>query len=833
MPWLSWALFKDHRTIFLRPLLPMTGGIVLGICIGYYLPGYFYPALLLGLGLFFVIAWMVWHERRCLLIPLLLCLVCGYSILQPWVRADLPAHHVANFVDQGKWKIKGMVLAPWSGNQGRIRFIIQARELDQQDRHLKVSGKVYISTRGVMPVLRTGDFVILQGHLRAIRSFCNPGGFDYKRFMALQGIRARLFAPVHTIQRVEEPPRDRHQSIGELRRRLGQQITHALQAFDPDCVAILKALILGEREEITPEIRTTFNRAGVAHMLAISGLHIGLVATAAFALGIWLAAWVPALTQRGWVRRTAALFSLVPVSVYAMLSGFSPSTQRAVLMAAVFLLSFWIGRRHNWLNTLAAAAFILLIVYPPALFSVSFQLSFAAVSAIVMGTGPRSRLQTASKKPLWRNIVNKAAALMRISIMAILGTLPLVLIYFDEVSWLGPLTNLLVVPVAGMVTIPAGLVGVFLAPLSSILSGICWKIAALSLMAVLPVLKTVADWSFSAFMLPAPNKGETLLFYMLLITVLTWRQQRHRFRVAVLGMLLTLGAADITYWIYQRHANSDMTVTALDVGQGCANLLELPGGGIVLIDGGGFNDNAVFDVGRNVIAPLLRRRKIMTIDLVVLSHPNSDHLNGFLYLLDHFTIGSIWSNHEPADTLGFRRWKAAIARNHIPHEAFRSLESRKRINGVMFEILAPPKDFLLRRQYDSWRNTNNNSLVVRVSLEEISFLFTGDITAAAEADLLTRHAQETLHSTVLFVPHHGSRSSSSRPFLSRVAPREGIISMGWRNWFGFPHEKVLIRLHIAKCRIWRTDFCGAVQIKTNGRQYEINTCRPGCEEKEE
>jgi competence protein ComEC len=251
----------------------------------------------------------------------------------------------------------------------------------------------------------------------------------------------------------------------------------------------------------------------------------------------------------------------------------------------------------------------------------------------------------------------------------------------------------------------------------------------------------------------------------------------------------------------------------------------LPGGHTVLIDGGGFSDNNTFDMGARVIAPFLWRKKIGKIDTLVLSHPNSDHLNGLIYIARHFNVKTIWTNNEARDTEGYRRLQNIIAQKQIERPNFQDMPRHQQINGVEFCFLYPPADFMARKADQKWRNANNNSLVVKVSFGRISFLFPGDIAAEAERELVGL-AGKDLACDVLLVPHHGSRSSSSQPFLSKVQPDVAVISAGWKNRFRFPHAQVLKAYENIGCRLFRTDRNGAIMFKTDGNHLSVEPFLP-------
>ena len=388
--------------------------------------------------------------------------------------------------------------------------------------------------------------------------------------------------------------------------------------------------------------------------------------------------------------------------------------------------------------------------------------------------------------------------------------------YFNQVSFIGPVINMVAVPLTGMVVVPFGLLGVVCVPLNSWLAEACWQVAAWGLDGLMFCVARISQWPWVAAHTVTPGILEIMIFYGLLLLLLCWK--RHRAHVLALCVLLALACADAGYWVNRRFFRNQMTVTSLDVGQGSAALLELPKGYTVLVDGGGFADRQAFDVGKYIVAPFLWRNKIRSVDLVVLSHPNSDHLNGLLYILEHFQIGEVWSNHEYAPTCGYRQWQRLIGAKQIKHTAFEHLNRQVLRCGVQIEILAPPADFKTASN-EPWRDLNNNSLVMKATYGDVSFLFTGDIAWPAEKALVHHTPPSKLASTVLFVPHHGSRKSSCALFLGAISPKEAVISAGYGNRFGFPNREVTARLAKTSSRVWRTDRQGAVRIQTDGKTY--------------
>jgi competence protein ComEC len=557
-----------------------------------------------------------------------------------------------------------------------------------------------------------------------------------------------------------------------------------------------------------------------------------------------------------------------------MVAGFTPSTQRAVIMVSVFLSAFLFEREQDPLNSLSLAALLILIADPPSLFSISFQLSFTAVFAIIYGfcwlQQRAATTELPKKEQRCFGFVKKLVSFFWVSLFAVCGSLPLVAVYFNQVSLVGLAANFVVVPLVGFVTIPLGLVALFVLPLSTTVAVWCIQAGSAALTVAWEVVQFFAELPFAAIKIFTPSLLEIGCYYVLCWALLNldhrprlaalWSRRSDRLAsssvprdmktslpggdsdlgkfqniskrlqlkrilpsdpaIAALVLVLLTLAGDTCYWLYQRFGHTDLRVTVIDVGHGSAALLEFPRGYTMLIDGGGFADNAAFDVGAAIVAPLLWKKKIRTVDTLILSHPNSDHLNGLIYIARFFHVKNVWTNSEARDTLGYQIFMDVVANRKIVLPSFADMPRSLWVNGVKLDFLYPPQGYLKRKEKESWRNTNNNSLVVKVSMGSRSFLFPGDIMAAAEEELVGM-AGRKLDSTVLIAPHHGSRSSSSTAFLGEVNPEVVVISCGRRSRFKLPHPTILQKYQHNGYAIFRTDLNGAVTLSTDGQQLEI------------
>jgi competence protein ComEC len=835
--------------------------LMAGIALGAMLPAFEAAALTAAAGFGAWALRCLLRRRPAAVSPLALLICLGYLSLQPWVNPRFPADHVSRFLDTGPWEITGVVDARPMEYESRTRFVLRVESLRDERATQPVSGLLRVTLIGDGGSAAHGDRVTLRSRIRPVRNFNNPGGFDFKRHMLFEGVCATAFANVDHLVKWDVPAGAGLAGAVDAARTAIARLIDASAPFPES--AVLKALVIGERAEIPDDVQEAFRRTGTTHILAISGLNFAIVASAAFLLFRWLLGWIRPLLLNGWAGKGAALLTLAPVVLYALLAGMSPSTQRALIMAMAFLLAFLVEREQDLMNTLALAAMVILVFHPPALFSVSFQLSFAAVFSIVYGFAQLRPAPTGSPPKSTAGRLERArrslTVFFLVSIFATWGTLPLILHYFNMVSLISLPANCLAIPLIGYAAVLSGLIGSFLAPLSPEIAMLCFKAGGFVLSLSMMLMQQMAALPFAAVRTVTPSMIEVLWGYaaswLLIRFIVAWRAVATgpsarpvagRIRQAVaragsriaaalaaapvraaagaVAFCLLVGAVDAGYWAYQRFWRRDLRVTVLDVGQGSAVLLQLPGGRTALVDGGGFPQVSTFDVGAAVVAPFLWREKIAAVDTLVLTHANSDHVNGLIFIADNFDVGTLWTHGDGHESWGYRQLVQTCARRGIPAPSFPSIPPASTINGVRLELLYPPPNFVERKTVDRFRrDENNNSLVMRVGFGDFSILIPGDIMHAAERELVAL-AGEGLGSTVLIAPHHGSRSSSGEPFVAAVAPRTVLISCGER--VGLPHADVLKRYQDHGARIYRTDHDGAIRLTSDGRTYSIETWDP-------
>jgi competence protein ComEC len=831
----------ETTTFYFCPVIPLLLAMISGIAVGAWFPGYgMWMVIVVSLCMAALI-FLIRKKKTARVIPMLLLFALGNLSIQPWAAPVFPADHIIHFTGSYFWRITGVIVESDAGPLNRQKCILRTELLERSGKPFAVKGRIRLTVSGSDPSLTKGDRIVFKGRIRPIRNFNNPGGFDYQRYMAFKDVWGSAYVPADKLIRIQRNTANGAGAvIADARGRISDLID---RIGDKESKGVLKALIVGDRNAISLNLRKAFNRVGAGHLLAISGLHIGIIAAVSFFIFRWILSHIGFLLTHAWTKKGAVLLSAVPVVIYGLLSGMSPSTQRAVIMVMVFLAAFLFEREHDLINTLAIAAMVILIIHPPSVFSISFQLSFAAVLSIVYGLSkiPKLRLadQDKTRKQKRIKIIIKLYYFFMTSFFAVAGTLPLVMYYFNQISLVGLPANIIFIPLIGFVVVPMGMLAVFMSFLTTSGALILLKAASAVLEPVIKIITAMSDWSFAAIKTVTPNILEIVCFYVLFWALLNLRSapsetspglsreqpRRNKKSIqkpAVIVALLTIFvfSADAGYGVYRRYWRDDLRVTMIDVGHGNAALLELPCGKTMLVDGGGFSDNRLFDVGASIVAPFLWRKKIRTVDTLVLSHANSDHLNGLIYIADHFHVKQVWLNHESADTFGYRMFMETIKKNHIQLPAYRDIIGVHNINGARIDILYPPADFRDKSQRQTWRNLDNDSLVLRASFGHVSFLFPGDIKAPAEYNLASTIGNR-LKSTVLLAPHHGSKTSSSQRFLEEVTPEVVVISSRYKSRFGFPHPSVLKRYREMGCRVLETALNGAVSMRTDGRTLEI------------
>ncbi len=762
--------------------------------------------LSVSLGWAFLLAVLVtvWLSiRQTRMAALALCVVLG--LLASRARPRGPPL----LFDGEPWIVDAHVIDLSERAFGSTRLLVALDRVSRSEVGRSISGVVQVMVAGdLIEPVAPGDRVRFLAKIRPPHGFANPGTMDAE--VRLSAIGAIGVAHVHSplaFVRIADPL-ERSASlalrglsaIAAMRAKLSAEID-SVGSGDPR--ALVRALVLGDRGDLSPSVDEDFRAAGVTHVLSVSGLHLA-IASLLFYVGLrrsllylpWLGPFVGA---RMFVGRPAAALAIVATCLYTLLTGAQVATVRACIIAVVVLGGVVLDRRAHMIDALSAAALVILIHQPLSLFDPSFQLSFGAalgcslIAPRLLSFVPKDRSTSRGFK-----LVRFVAAIVAASAAALIATAPISAWHFQSLAPMGLLANVVVVPLSELAVVPLGLAGSLL--------GLAWHPVGVPILMLTEWLaRIMLDFSHLAAVLcplwrvPAPTALFFVGYYGFLIVAIYFAGELLRWRRTFLLVTLGMLMVSLVWGPVERRVLGRVRITFLDVGQGDAAVIELPSGGAIVIDGGGSIDPK-FDPGEQILAPFLWRRGIRHIELIVLSHPHPDHANGLGYLAEHFPVDMIWTNGQETEQPGTVRLLKAAHDRGIPLRE----PTRLQLDGVTLTPLAPLAGTHV--ETDAALSENDNSLVVSVAYGNRRILFAGDVEAEGEAQVAARPCS----ADILKVPHHGSKTSSSDGFVSAVHPRYAIISAGADNRWGFPHAQALEAYAREGAEVLRTDELGAI-----------------------
>jgi len=643
------------------------------------------------------------------------------------------------------------------------------------------------------PLRRPGDLVEVVARLSEPRTFRNPGAFDYAAYLRARGIE--LIGTIKSPRLITVVARGERSWSGLLptfRRSIGASLVRTAGPGGEGTASILAALLLGEREDLPDDLERALKRAGVYHIIALSGLNVAVIALLVSAL-LRLAKVPP----KG--RRIGGALAVIGYWLVARGSG---SIARAALMAVLCLAGGVLERRVSPLGAIAVTGVLILAREPAWARDAGFQLSFAATISLVLlameGTG--GRLERAVRP---RRAVSSILLPLRVSAAALAGTTLLTAHHFQTMTPVALVANLYAVPLANLLLILALSVALC-GPWAPILARVLVVPAGWLVKVLGRLSEAISSPSWCSFHVLPPGPAP-VLWGSVLVLVAGARRGRGGGRAAGLAL------AALILWAAVHGppggAPGVLEITVLDVGQGDAILVRFPSGVTMLIDAGGFARSG-FDVGERVVGPALRTLGDLKVDILAITHAHRDHLGGAEAILRDFSPGALWLGRMPEDDPAVRALVDRALRMHVPAVLPRR-GARLGIGGTRVEVLNPGSGVSA-----TGGAVNDDSLVLRIVFEDRAALLTGDLEARLESILVGEG--RALSADLLKVGHHGSRTSTSPPFLARVQPSFGAISVGRTNPWGHPDREVLRRLAGARVRVYRTDRAGAVRFRTDG-----------------
>ena len=706
-------------------------------------------------------------------------------------------NHIANLVEDKKLTIVCTVLdKEYYPNQEKISFKVKANQIERGDDSIRTQGLILVNTYlGDCPY-EYGDVLKIKGKLEKPEGPKNFGEFDYELYLA----REKIFTYLNIWQekdigKIGENDSNFLVSFSLSARDKINEITK--KTLPPPYNYLLVGMLLGEKGFIPPHLKELFSEAGIMHILAVSGLHVGIIA-------MTLLAFLSILRLPKNFKLLILVFILI---MYASITGFRPSVLRATIMFILLIGGKLINRSRNLNISLFFAAFLILLSNPLILYDAGFLLSFMVTFSII------------NLSPILQGLFSKIVVWIKnplaVSTAAWIGIFPLSAYFFTKVSMISIVSNIFIIPLTGIAVI-LGFITFFIGLVSIFLAGIIANINYLVLNLITLMAKSFSSLPFAFIYVAQPSIMVIILYYLMVFFIIKmFYKKTLSQKIKKKATLIVLASILLIIIVQVFYPAENLKVNFINVGEGDCILIEAPNKINILIDGGG-TPQSDFDVGSKIVVPYLRRKGINEVDLLISTHPDLDHLEGLLPVLMEFKVDMVLDSGLLCDSSEYQEFISLILKKGIPYHKAKAGDNFVFSNHLEMFLLNPLYDSDFYKESDF----NNASIVVKLFYKNADFLFTGDIEEAAEKRLLIW--QNILQSDILKVGHHGSATSTNLEFLDKVNPSIAVITVG-KNHYGHPSQKIIERLEDKNIKIYRTDEDGTIIIRTNGQEYWIRT----------
>jgi competence protein ComEC len=777
-------------------------------------------ALFLGLIPFALIPFLPGNRKTLIVAGLCLLALFSGGLRFPSSLPPVGEHSLCFYNDKVIVEIHGMVAEEPDIRDRYCLLTFSASEVTVNGEKEEVSGTALIQVPRY-PTYRYGDVLKITGELETPSQFED---FDYKSYLERQGIYSVIYYPgVEVLDHGQgfKPL----QWIYSLRERLSASLARALP--EPQG-SLAQAILLGLRGNIPDSLYEAFSRTGTAHLLAISGLHMSIIIVMFLSLGILLF---------GRRRSIYIWLTLALTWLYALLAGMHPPIIRAAIMGSLFLIAEYLGRQRSAIIALAFAAAVMVGIQPYLLWSVSFQLSFLAMAGLVLLFPYFQAWGRKGVTAIFRNreaLVTTGSMITDVfaaSLAAIIAVWPLIAYNFGVVSLVALPATFFALPALPFIIVTAALVaftGLFALVAAQILGWLAW----LFLSYLVFLVQSFDVLPYSSLQVSNVSTWHIWGYYAILagvIAFLNYRTQladfasrltsgirkvtqdipKPRLGFSLKWLVFPLLVVTILVWsVVLTTPDDKLHVSFLDVGQGDAILIQTPNGQDILIDGGPDPQKINLELSKKL--PFWDR----TIDLVVCTQPQADHVTGLVEVLQRYKVNQVLESGVSYNSSIYQEWLRLVEDKGIEYNIARAGQEIDLGNGTKIEVLNPPASL--------WEGTDddvdNNGVVLRLSWGKVSFLFTADIREEIEFELIGQRAN--LKSTVLKVAHHGSKTSTSQQFLAAVDPEVAVVSVGEENPFGHPSPELVERLidRLGEDNVYRTDEDGTIEFITDGER---------------
>ena len=730
----------------------------------------------------------------------------------------LPPGHLKNFTGPEPREVyaEGIVVdEPVTGETfygGRKAVLtLETERLQEQGIEYEVTGRVKVSLTGESTGAGAGtpsygDRILVKGRLSRPEGPGNPGDFDYAAYLARNRVFSVLSAKAQDIAVLEK---GRGNPIASLAYKVRGRIERFISGnLSGESANFLNAILLGLRQGMSSDLNDAFMRTGTVHLIAISGLNVGLI--------VFLVLLVLSIVRVP--KKSGMVLTIVFLVFYAVLTNGTSSVVRATVMSIALLLGLLLGRETSIWNSLGLAALVILSCDPVALFDIGFQLSFASVISLLYLTPKIEKFFNFDRKIAARFLTKWKKYVLEgffVSLSAWIGVMPLILYYFNIVTPVSIAANLVAVPLSFLITmasVPFLIFGLIFPPAAKVFAASVWLLCGTLFTANSFFSKIPLAYIY----LPRPPLFLTVLYYLFVVAF----AERERFKLS--GVRLSAAALvvfNIIIWTGALwHHDGKLKATFLDVGHGDSVFVEFPYGGNMLIDGGtGSGEDR--DSGRNTVLPFLRQKGIQVLDAVVLTHPDIDHVGGLASVLEGLKVRYVFDNGAGSDTYAYRRFSRAEERAPgLRRFILKRYDSIEGIRGAGILCFNPPEEWVK----DTGIQANDTSLALRVGFGGSIMLFCGDIGEKAVSEAML-DSPELLKADLLMLPHHGEKMNPGREaFIDWVKPSYVVISQGGAAGEMARSGEIFDLLSAKGMKVFRTNKGGAVFAVTDGKNLSVD-----------
>ncbi len=646
--------------------------------------------------------------------------------------------------------------------------IIKREQLPGTSEIIEAKGKVRLSLRSKYPTdLKPGQKIMVVSKIKRIQPKPSPGCFDYGNFFARKNIyHSGWIKSANHIEVIEEEPTTLLEKLYFQPKITRQRIYDFLAELDnPVHSRLYQALLVGERKGLPMDIQENFIKSGTVHLLAISGLHISLLSLLVYGIILFLLKRSEWILLNCYAPNMAMLLTFPFLLAYSFIAGLNPPVIRATLMAGLLLLAISSHRSKQLLPLICGVATLMLLHKPQSLFSASFQLSFAAIIGISLIIPklpiPKEEDNIAVKIKKW------LISALLVSTVATISNIPFTLYHFNRFSLIGPFSNLIIEPLICFIALPAGFVSLPFIFIYPEVAKFLLNMGGYGLDAAVKTTELLSQLPLSSLWTITPHPWEVVVFMALFIFLLTSKKEEKK-KIRFVLLLVFLLFLNFTRGLYLPINKNKAEVDFIAVGKGNSSLVTINGKRILIDGGGAYSQNS--SVGQKIIAPFLWHKRIWQIDRVVISHPDSDHYNGLEFIIERFRPRLVHTNDSLDNSTGYQRLLAIVNEKAIPIQKTKDGDVISRGNNCQLVCLG-----MAGIKGSENLSDNDNSLVLKLSCNGSSVLFSGDIEKKGEM-IITENKGSRLASDILVAPHHGSKSSGREEFIQVVNPSLIIVS---------------------------------------------------------